>query len=62
MKRSLYKNLRLKLISITLAVSIGPLILLGTAIYYQFGKLYKERIEDQIHHLSRSQSNAVKSS
>jgi two-component system NtrC family sensor kinase len=59
MKRSLYKNLRLKLISITLAVSIGPLILLGTAIYYQFGKLYKERIEDQIHHLSRSQSNAV---
>ena len=29
MKRSLYKNLRLKLISITLLVSIGPLILLG---------------------------------
>ena len=59
MKRTLYKNLKLKLISITLAVSIGPLILLGGAIYYQFGKLYKERIEDQIHHLARSQSNAV---
>jgi two-component system NtrC family sensor kinase len=59
MKRSLYKNLRLKLISITLLVSIGPLILLGTTIYYQFGKLYKERIEDQIRHLSYSQSNAV---
>jgi two-component system NtrC family sensor kinase len=59
MRRTLYKNLRPKLISITLAVSIGPLILLGGAIYYQFGKLYRELIEDQIHHLARSQSNAV---
>jgi two-component system NtrC family sensor kinase len=59
MKRSLYKNLRLKLITITLVVSIVPLILLGTAIYYQFGKLYRERIEDQVRHLAHSQSNAV---
>ena len=48
MKRSLYKNLRIKLISITLVVSVAPLVLLGAAIYYQFGKLYKERIGDQI--------------
>jgi two-component system, NtrC family, sensor kinase len=59
MKRLLYKNLRIKLISITLLVSIGPLVLLGAAIYYQFGKLYKERINDQIRHMARSQSNAV---
>ena len=59
MKRALYKNLRLKLISLTLVVSIGPLILLGGAIYFQFVKLYKERIKDQISHLARSQSNAV---
>ncbi|WP_319526726.1 ATP-binding protein [uncultured Desulfosarcina sp.] len=59
MKRSLYKNLRIKLISITLVLSVGPLVLLGTAIYYQFGKLYKERIDDQIHHMARSQSHAV---
>ncbi|BBO79110.1 two-component sensor histidine kinase [Desulfosarcina widdelii] len=59
MKRSLYKNLRIKLISITLVVSVGPLVLLGAAIYYQFGKLYKERINDQIRHMARSQSNAV---
>ncbi len=59
MKRALYKNLRLKLISITMVVSIGPLILLGGAIYFQFVKLYKERIKDQISHLARSQSNAV---
>jgi two-component system NtrC family sensor kinase len=59
MKRILYKNLRLKLITITLVVSIGPLILLGAAIYYQFGKLYRDRIEDQVRHLARSQGNAV---
>ena len=59
MKHTLYKKLRLKLISITVLVSIGPLVLLGSAIYYQFSKLYKERIEDQIRHLARSQSNAV---
>jgi two-component system, NtrC family, sensor kinase len=58
-KGTRYKNLRLKLISITLTVSIGPLILLGAGIYYQFGKLYKERIEDQVRHLARSQSSAV---
>lgn len=59
MKRLLYKNLRIKLISITLLVSVGPLVLLGAAIYYQFGKLYKERMNDQIRHMARSQSNAV---
>ena len=59
MKRTLYKNLRLKLITITLVVSIGPLITLGAAIYYQFGKLYRERIEDQVRHLAHSQGNAV---
>jgi len=59
MKRTLYKNLRLKLITITLVVSIVPLVLLGTAIFYQFGKLYRERIEDQVRHLAHSQSNAV---
>ncbi len=59
MKHSLYKNLRLKLIAITLMISIGPLITLGAAIYYQFGKLYRERIEDQVRHLAHSQSNAL---
>jgi two-component system, NtrC family, sensor kinase len=59
MKQTLYKNLRIKLIGITLVVSIGPLILLGTAIYHQFSNLYKARIQDQIHHLAHSQGNAV---
>ncbi|MBC2710691.1 MAG: two-component sensor histidine kinase [Desulfosarcina sp.] len=59
MKHALYNKLRFKLISITVAVSIGPLLLLGFALYYQFSNLYKERIEDQILHLARSQSSAV---
>ena len=58
-KSSIYTNLKIKLISITLIVSLGPLVLLGAAIYYQFGKLFKERMEDQISHLARSQGNAV---
>ncbi len=59
MKRVLYQKLRMKLISITVVVSIGPLLLLGAALYYHFSKLYTERIEDQIRHLARSQSSAV---
>jgi hypothetical protein len=43
MKPTLYKNLRLKLIGITLVVSIGPLIILGAAIYHPFGKIYNAR-------------------
>ncbi|MGA6927556.1 MAG: ATP-binding protein [Desulfosarcina sp.] len=59
MRHTLYKQLRVKLIGITMLVSIVPLILLGSAIYYQFTRLYKERVEEQIRHLARSQSNAV---
>ncbi|MDL2269787.1 GHKL domain-containing protein [Desulfosarcina sp. OttesenSCG-928-A07] len=59
MKQSFYKNLRIKLIAITLTVSIVPLIILGAAIYYEFDRLYKERVEDQLRTLSRSQSNVV---
>ncbi len=59
MKHALYQKLRVKLISITVVVSIGPLLLLGVALYYHFSKLYTERIEDQIRHLARSQSSAV---
>jgi two-component system NtrC family sensor kinase len=59
MKQAMYKKLRFKLISITMLVSIGPLILLGSAIYFQFVNLYKERIKDQIIHLAHSQSSAV---
>ena len=59
MKRPLYRKLKIKLISITLVVSVGPLLLVGAAIYHQFGTIYKARIEDQILHLAKSEGNAL---
>ncbi|MBI5895178.1 MAG: cache domain-containing protein, partial [Desulfobacterales bacterium] len=58
-KRQLYRNLRLRIIGLTLVVAITPLVLLGGAIYDQFAKAHEKRIEDQIRLLANSQSNAV---
>ncbi len=58
-KRQLYRNLRLRIIGLTLAVAIAPLLVLGAAIYYQFARAHDARIQDQIRHLANSQSNAV---
>ncbi len=59
MKKTIYSALRRKIISLTLAVSLAPLILLGATIYYQFEKMYKEKIEEQIKYRSQSQAEAV---
>ncbi len=59
MKKTLYSSLRRKIISLTLAVSLAPLILLGATIYYQFEKMYSEKIEEQIKFRSQSQAEAV---
>jgi two-component system NtrC family sensor kinase len=59
MKKTLYSSLRRKIISLTLAVSLAPLILLGATIYYQFEKMYKEKIEEQIKYRSQAQAEAV---
>ncbi len=59
LKRKLYRDLKLKIIGLTLVVSITPLVLLGTAIYYQFARAHEARIEDQVRHLAESQSQAV---
>ncbi|MFZ1986508.1 MAG: ATP-binding protein [Desulfatitalea sp.] len=58
-KRQLYRNLRLRIIGLTLVVSIAPLVLLGGAINDQFARAHEKRIEDQIRLLANSQSNAV---
>ncbi|MBI5551387.1 MAG: ATP-binding protein [Desulfobacterales bacterium] len=58
-KRQLYRNLRLRIIGLTLVVAITPLVLLGGAIYDQFARAHENRIEDQIRLLANSQSNAV---
>jgi two-component system NtrC family sensor kinase len=59
MKTKLYVNLQRKIIIITLVVSFAPLILLGATIYYQFARMYWEKIEEQIRYRARAQAEAV---
>ena len=59
MKTSLYTSLRRKLTAITLVVSFAPLILLGVTIYYQFARMYRDKLEEQILYRARSQAEAV---
>ena len=59
MKKPIYSSLRRKIISLTLTVSLAPLILLGATIYYQFEKMYREKIEEQIKYRSQAQAEAV---
>jgi len=59
MKTSLYKNLQRKIIVITLLVSLAPLVVLGATIYYQFARMYGEKIEEQITYRATAQAEAV---
>ncbi|MCD6293772.1 MAG: two-component sensor histidine kinase [Deltaproteobacteria bacterium] len=59
MKTSLYKKLQIRIISITLLVSLAPLIVLGATIYYQFARMYGEKIEEQITYRATAQAEAV---
>jgi len=59
MKTSLYISLQRKIILIVLVVSLAPLILLGGTIYYQFARMYKDKIEEQIRYRARAQAEAV---
>lgn len=59
MKTPLYKNLQKKIIAITLFVSLAPLFALGATIYYEFARMYKEKIEEQIRYRAGAQAEAV---
>jgi len=59
MKTSLYINLQRKIILIVLVVSLVPLIILGGTIYYQFARMYKDKIEEQIKYRAKAQAEAV---
>ncbi len=59
MKTSLYTGLQRKIILITLLVSLAPLIVLGATIYYQFARMYGDKITQQIAYRSRSLAQAV---
>ena len=59
MKKAIYQNLRKNIIFFTLLVSFMPLILLGGIIYYNFARVYQEKIEDQINYRAVSQAMAI---
>ncbi|MGD8387440.1 MAG: ATP-binding protein [Desulfobacteraceae bacterium] len=59
MKTLLYKSLQRKIVAITLAVSLAPLLLLGATIYYQFARMCREKIEEQIQYRARATAEAV---
>ena len=59
MKEPIYKNLQKKIIFITLLVSFTPLIVLGAAIYYQFARMHKDKIQEQIKYRASAQAEAV---
>ena len=54
-----YESLKKKLVTITLIVSLTPLIILGGTIYYQFEKMYREKIVEQIRYRAQSQAEVV---
>ena len=55
----MYRHLRIKIIVLTLLVSITPLVLLGGMIYLQFAEVCEQKVKDQVQQLARSQSNAI---
>jgi len=58
-KKKLFRQLRLKIITVTLVLSITPLVFLGGLIYYQFAQVAVEQCKNQLQQLSNSQSNAI---
>ncbi|MFH1123494.1 MAG: sensor histidine kinase [Pseudomonadota bacterium] len=59
MKTPMYAKFRRKIVGITLAFSLTPLLILGTTIYYQFAETYQEKVKDQIQYRSRAQAEGV---
>ncbi|MDM8525541.1 sensor histidine kinase [Desulfococcaceae bacterium HSG8] len=58
-KTSMYLSLQRKMIWITLIVSVAPLVILGLTIYYQFSRMYEEKIEEQIRYRAGAHAKAV---
>jgi two-component system NtrC family sensor kinase len=59
MKTSIYSSLQKKIILITLVVSLAPLFSLGATIYYQFARMYKDKIKEQIEYRAGAQAEAL---
>ncbi len=59
MPAAIHAKLQRKIIFVTLLVSLAPLLLLGTWIYYQFAKMHLDKIEEQIRYRARAQAESV---
>jgi len=59
MKTALYSDLRRKITGIILLVSFTPLILLGGTIYFQFARMYREKIQEQILYRAETEAEFV---
>ncbi|WP_028325841.1 sensor histidine kinase [Desulfatirhabdium butyrativorans] len=59
MPHPLYHGLKNKMVTITLAVSLTPLIVLGFALYVQFERMYRDKIVEQIRYRAQSQAEML---
>lgn len=55
----LYAGLQRKIIFLTLLVSFVPLVLLGGTLYWQFSRIYQEKIDEQLRYRAATHGNAV---
>jgi two-component system NtrC family sensor kinase len=59
MEDKLYSGLQRKIILVTLLVSFAPLLVLGGTIYFQFARMYEEKIEDHLRYRATTHGHAV---
>jgi len=59
MKERIYRNLQHKMITLTLVVSLAPLLILGAVLYYQFENTGREMTREQIRYRAQAQAEAV---
>jgi len=55
----LYTGLQRKIIFLTLLLSFVPLALMGGTIYWQFARIYREKIDEQLRYRAATHGNAV---
>jgi two-component system NtrC family sensor kinase len=54
-----YRNLRVKMIAITLCFSLVPLFVLGVVIYHQFSTAYSDMVLESIRNLAQNRRSAL---
>jgi two-component system NtrC family sensor kinase len=59
MKEGLYRTLKRKIITLTLVMSLTPLLILGAVLYYQFESAGREMTREQIRYRAQAQAEAV---